>query len=107
MKPGGNLVVIVPNAAGFGQLLKLVTKGDVKPAGNPPWALPEHLHHFSKKNGVQFFKEQDWLVEKVMGDCFHVPLRRTFKLNRLPIMMAKLLPSWSESLIFILKKPEK
>ena len=93
--------------AGFGQLLKLVTKGDVKPTGNPPWALPEHLHHFTKKNGLKYFNDQNWSVEALKGDCFHVPLRRSLKLNRLPIWLSALFPAWSESLVFILKKKEE
>lgn len=101
LKPSGCLVVVVPNMASLGQIWKLIRHGDVKPAGNPPWAPPEHLHQFTLANSRKFLHDCGMTLAHVEGDILDFPLLRKLDVFPLAAKLGRLWPRRAESLVLV------
>lgn len=101
LAPRGELVVVVPNMGSLGQIWKLIRHGDVKPAGNPPWAPPEHLHQFTLVNAANFLREQGWDLLHAEGDILDFPMLRKLGVYALAARLGRLWPKRAESLVLV------
>ncbi|MGE4158099.1 MAG: class I SAM-dependent methyltransferase [Planctomycetota bacterium] len=101
LKPEGTLVVVVPNMASLGQIWKLIRHGDVKPAGNPPWSPPEHLHQFTLVNASKFLADEGWQLVHAEGDILDFPLLRKTGTYALAARLGRWWTRRAESLVLV------
>ena len=104
LKPGGHMVVVVPNAAALRQIQTLLS-GDVRPAGNRPLEPPQHQHHYTLPLLMDVLAGQPWAeVLDVRGDVANFPLMRTLGLRWLGAWLAWICPRLSDAIIAVCRK---
>ncbi len=101
---GGALALLLPNAAGAGQIWKLLAHGDVKPAGNRPGEPPQHLHQYTRRNLEPLLAAAAFRVSRWAGDCVFFPGVFRWRAYGLARLMGRLLPSRAESLAVLCRK---
>jgi len=105
VKPGGLILIIVPNAAALYQVVKLVFKGEVSPAGNTPGELAHHISLFTKKNGTQYFSRfKEIVIENISGNYVQLPFSYKMRMYGLYSFLGVICPCLSNSLMFVLRK---
>ncbi len=98
----GILVLVLPNAAGFFQIYKLLRYGQVKPMGNPPQGHSLQYHQYTVENTRQLLEKHNFTVLEMHGDVITVPwLWKWGKWFAFSSLLATKYPKISDSLFII------
>lgn len=105
LKIGGILILIVPNAAGLFQLLKLIRTGQVRPMGNPPQRDVMQGHQYTFENTRQWLLERGFKILHITGDFLSIPvLWKWSKWYLFSHKISRIFPKLSDSLIFVVQR---
>jgi 2-polyprenyl-3-methyl-5-hydroxy-6-metoxy-1,4-benzoquinol methylase len=123
LKPGGTLVVTIPNAVPLFSRLNLLFGRTVSWLHYPSQETDEsgHIRFYTKKSMSRLLRQEGFVVEKVIGVsfcfngrfwtrvCYWLPrifgIRSKTAFARMDLWFGKMLPGLSPGLFFVCKKP--
>lgn len=101
LRQDGRLILVVPNAASLAQLTRLVFRGEVKPAGNPPNGAALQIHQYTIANIRDLLSTAGLEIESVSGDAVTFPLVHRLRAYGAASWLGSRLPALADSLVVI------